>query len=234
LSAKCAIEDTNNKVNNGTFYRMSVSALDHAVENGKVAASEAAHRSMAEGEQARCDVAGDTMTPGEKLESVVNQVKHPVQTDVDPTKRDVRNKSKNDAFLGTIDWNSPRINIENTNGRGLRAPLIGAWKLVSYEERPVDGSPSRHPFGEQPTGIIMYTPDGYMSAQLSRPDRKPFVSGDWVKVTDEELKRQASTYIAYTGEFHVDEEASSLTHSVFVSLFPNWIGKAQPRVGPPH
>jgi hypothetical protein len=29
-------------------------------------------------------------------------------------------------------------------------------------------------------GIIMYTPDGYMSAQLSKPDRKPFASGDVV------------------------------------------------------
>jgi hypothetical protein len=25
--------------------------------------------------------------------------------------------------------------------RGLREQLIGAWKLISYEERPVDGSP---------------------------------------------------------------------------------------------
>jgi Lipocalin-like domain len=51
--------------------------------------------------------------------------------------------------------------------QGLREQLIGAWKLVSYEERPVDGSPSFYPMSEQPMGIIMYTPDGYMSAQLS-------------------------------------------------------------------
>ena len=68
-----------------------------------------------------------------------------------------------------------------------------------------------------------------MSAQLSKPDRKPFASGDWFKGTDEDYKNEASTYIAYTGKFHVDEEARTLTHSMFISLFPNWIGQTQPR-----
>ena len=114
--------------------------------------------------------------------------------------------------------------------QSLREQLIGAWKLVSYEEKPVDGSPSFYPMSEQPMGIIMYTPDGYMSAQLSKPDRKPFASGDWFKGSDDDYKQEASTYIAYTGEFHVAEEARTLTHSMFISLFPNWIGQTQPRV----
>lgn len=114
--------------------------------------------------------------------------------------------------------------------QGLREQLIGAWKLVSYEERPVDGSPSFYPMTEQPQGIIMYTPDGYMSAQLSSPDRKPFASGDWFKGTDEDYRNEASSYIAYTGEFHVDEETKTLHHSMFISLFPNWIGQTQQRL----
>jgi hypothetical protein len=113
--------------------------------------------------------------------------------------------------------------------KGLREQLIGAWELVSYEERPVDGSPSFYPMTEQPMGIIMYTPDGYMSAQLSKPNRKPFASGDWFKGTADDYAQEATTYIAYTGEFHVDEEAQKLTHSMFISLFPNWIGQTQPR-----
>jgi hypothetical protein len=112
----------------------------------------------------------------------------------------------------------------------LRDQLIGAWKLVSYEERPVDGSATVYPMSERPMGIIMYTPDGYMSAQLSKPGRKPFASGDWFKGTDDDYKQEASTYIAYTGPFHVDEEKRTLTHSMFISLFPNWIGQTQPRV----
>ncbi len=114
--------------------------------------------------------------------------------------------------------------------KGLREQLIGAWKLISYEERPVDGSPSLYPMTEEPMGIIMYTPDGYMSAQLSKPNRKPFASGDWFKGTGHEYEQEATTYIAYSGEFYVDEEAKTLKHSMFVSLFPNWIGQTQPRV----
>jgi hypothetical protein len=79
-------------------------------------------------------------------------------------------------------------------------------------------------------GIIMYTPDGFMSAQLCPPNRRPFVSGDWFKGTPEEYEAEASSYIAYTGPFHVDEEKKTLTHSMFISLFPNWIGQTQPRV----
>jgi len=112
----------------------------------------------------------------------------------------------------------------------LRDQLIGAWKLVSYVEKPVNGLGPNHPIGENPMGIIMYTPDGYMSAQLMRPNRSPFASGDWFKATPEEYGREASTYFAYSGPFHVDEEKKILTHSVFVSLFPNWIGQTQQRV----
>ena len=60
--------------------------------------------------------------------------------------------------------------------------------------------------GERPKGIIMYTPDGYMSAQLMHPDRRPFASGDWFEGTNDEYREEASTYIAYSGPFHVDEE----------------------------
>jgi hypothetical protein len=46
-------------------------------------------------------------------------------------------------------------------------------------------------------GIIMYTPDGYMSAQLMRTNPGHFASGDWFKATPEEYERVASTYFAY-------------------------------------
>ena len=112
----------------------------------------------------------------------------------------------------------------------LREQLIGAWKLVSYVERPVDGSEPFYPMGKEPQGIIMYTPDGYMSAQLMHPGRPAFASGDWFRGTDKEIKEEALGYIAYSGPFHTDEEKRTLTHSMFVSLFPNWLGQTQARV----
>lgn len=113
--------------------------------------------------------------------------------------------------------------------RSLSEQLIGSWKLVSYVEETVEGSEISYPLGEHPQGIIMYTPDGYTSAQLSRSDRAEFESGDWFDGTPEEYQEEASSYIAYSGPFHVDEENETLTHSMDVSLFPNWTGRTQPR-----
>jgi hypothetical protein len=49
---------------------------------------------------------------------------------------------------------------------GLREQLIGAWKLISYVESPVDGSAKRFPMGEKAQGIIhnVYTRRLHVSA----------------------------------------------------------------------
>ena len=78
----------------------------------------------------------------------------------------------------------------------------------------------------------MYTPDGYMSAQLAKPDRSLFASGDWFAGTSEDYQQEVTSYIAYSGPYHVDEVNQTLTHSMFVSLLPNWTGQTQPCVVP--
>jgi hypothetical protein len=112
----------------------------------------------------------------------------------------------------------------------LRDRLVGAWKLVDVVEEPIDGSAARRPMGERPVGLILYTPDGYMSAQIMHRDRAAVASSDWSDLTPEEYQQEAMTYFAYSGPFHVDEEKGTLTHSMFVSLFPGWVGQTQPRV----
>jgi hypothetical protein len=52
--------------------------------------------------------------------------------------------------------------------KGLREQLIGAWKLISYVESPVDGSAKRFPMGDKAQGIIMYTPDGWRTRTVRR------------------------------------------------------------------
>jgi Lipocalin-like domain len=82
---------------------------------------------------------------------------------------------------------------------------------------------------EEPMGIIMYTADGYMSAQLSKPNRKPFASAtaSKVRLTSTSRKPPPTSPIPASSR---DEEAKTLQHSMFVSLFPYWIGQTQPRV----
>lgn len=111
----------------------------------------------------------------------------------------------------------------------MREKLVGTWALVTYTEFPVDGSAPVQPFGDKPEGFIIYTADGYMSAQLSMPRRALFSSGDWFEGTDAEYRDQGMTYISYSGPFHIDEHSGELTHTIAVSLFPNWVGQVQPR-----
>ena len=64
------------------------------------------------------------------------------------------------------------------NFPSLRAALVGAWRLVSCVETDVATGEVFLPIGEHPHGFILYTPDGYMSAQLSAAERADFASGD--------------------------------------------------------
>jgi hypothetical protein len=64
--------------------------LENTINAVKDSFSEAGHKSAAEGERARRDIAGDTMTPGEKVTSVVNEATNNVQAGVDHAKVEAR------------------------------------------------------------------------------------------------------------------------------------------------
>ncbi len=68
-------------------------ALKRGVDDVKDTVHETGHRSAAEGEQAKRDVAGDTMTTGEKAGSLLHQGSETVKGDFDAAKRDVRNNT---------------------------------------------------------------------------------------------------------------------------------------------
>ena len=66
-------------------------AINKVVDNVKDTANEVTHKSAADAEQAKRDVAGDQMTPGEHLGSMANQAKEEIQGETAAAKRDVRN-----------------------------------------------------------------------------------------------------------------------------------------------
>lgn len=68
-------------------------AIGKGIDNIKDSASEAMHRSTAEAEKTRRDVAGDDMTASEKLGSMFNEGKNRAQAEVDEGKRDLRNNT---------------------------------------------------------------------------------------------------------------------------------------------
>jgi hypothetical protein len=65
----------------------------NGVKDVKDALTEASHRSNAEAEQVKRDVAGDQMTTTEKVGSVANQVKESAQADYDEAKRNIRDST---------------------------------------------------------------------------------------------------------------------------------------------
>lgn len=112
----------------------------------------------------------------------------------------------------------------------LREQLIGVWELVSQADSPVERAAHGFPLGDYPLGMLMYTADGYMSAQLMQRERAHFSQDDMYAGTLDEFAAQATSYLAYSGTFHVDEQNRTLTHTMALSLFPNWTGQAQARI----
>lgn len=112
---------------------------------------------------------------------------------------------------------------------GLRERLVGAWRLTDVIEVSPDGSLVRRPHGERPIGLLLYTPDGHMSAQIMRRDRGAIASADWSDLLPEEYEEEARGYFAYSGSYEVDEQAAMVAHVVTVALFPAWVGSRQPR-----
>lgn len=112
----------------------------------------------------------------------------------------------------------------------LSKKILGAWELVAYVECPVDGSEYQFPLTREPSGLILYTTDGYMSAQMMRPGRPPFAENDVFNGTPSECVSAVSGYMAYSGPFEVDDERSTVRHSLYVSLCPNWLNGTQVRI----
>jgi Lipocalin-like domain len=106
-------------------------------------------------------------------------------------------------------------------------PLVGTWRLLSWENRTLDGKVS-HPLGEDASGYLAYTDDGYVLVAIMGAGRRPFVAGDLLSGSTAEKAGAAETYVSYCGryEFHGD----TVLHHVELSLFPNWVGVTQERL----
>lgn len=107
-------------------------------------------------------------------------------------------------------------------------PLVGTWRLVSWENRSVGDGEVSHPLGKDAVGYIMYGRDGYMSVAIMRPDRARFAAGDLLGGTAEERARAAETYVSYCGRYEL--RGDTVVHRVELSLFPDWVGIEQERL----
>jgi hypothetical protein len=107
-----------------------------------------------------------------------------------------------------------------------RAQFVGAWKLVSTEEKLKDGSSRPYQdLGPHGTGYLIYTADGHMCAELTGADRPKWK----VPATPAQKIAAMDTFSAYCGRFEVDEPNHVMWHYPELALDPNFVGTRQPR-----
>lgn len=106
----------------------------------------------------------------------------------------------------------------------VTANLVGAWSLESYVDT-IDGAETMHPLGLDPKGLLIYTPDGFMSALLMRTDSSLLNLGNANERIGSDGPEKAGYFIGYSGTYHFDEHAATVFHMASVSFAPGLIGR---------
>ena len=105
--------------------------------------------------------------------------------------------------------------------QAITSPTVhGAWQLLSYNVEQQSNGNTFAPMGDQPTGYVIFTPEGRLSFMLSAEGRKPGSNA-------EERSALLSSMIAYMGTYKL-EQNRWITH-VDVAWNPEWVGTEQTR-----
>lgn len=110
----------------------------------------------------------------------------------------------------------------------LQEKLLGTWKLASFTGTDEDNV-TVHIMGEDATGFICYSQDGWVSVQILRADRPRYDVPDTELGSDDQTLAAARGMFAYAGRFTVDDDHQIVYHNLEFSLIPNWIGSRQKR-----
>ena len=108
----------------------------------------------------------------------------------------------------------------------LANPLVGCWRLVSWENRDAAGQ-VEYPLGPDARGSLLYTAEGRFAVLLARADREPFIEHDLLAGSVAEKARAVEGFVAYAGRYTFGGD--HVMHHVELSLFPNWTGTDQRR-----
>lgn len=104
--------------------------------------------------------------------------------------------------------------------------IAGAYTLARWTARSANGT-VEYPFGERPTGNLVYTPGGRVAVMLAAGDRPNLSTDDIVGEGVDERAAAFSSFMAYCGEYAI--EGDVVVHRITMSMFPNWVGVEQIR-----
>jgi Lipocalin-like domain len=97
--------------------------------------------------------------------------------------------------------------------------LAGSWKLSSWTIQIIGGE-ATEPFGPNPKGRAVFTPDGFSAFMIAKPDRKPATN-------DTDSAALLKSLMVYTGKFTIDGD--KLTTDVDLSWNEILTGTSQVR-----
>lgn len=115
--------------------------------------------------------------------------------------------------------------------RPLRERLQGTWRLESYHALPTATSTVQritYPMTKNVTGLIMYTPDGYMSAQMLIPGQRDFDGS-----SESQWAEAGKRFFAYSGPYYIGRDDSRddeiLRHKFEICILPSRAGEVEVR-----
>ena len=104
---------------------------------------------------------------------------------------------------------------------------MGSWRLISMVRS--DSNGRWQPFwDDRPTGLLTYTRDGHVSAQLY-DSRRPRLGMRWETATAEAARTAYVGLITYFGTYTVDRKSRTITHRPDGAMSPDWIGSPMVR-----
>jgi hypothetical protein len=101
-----------------------------------------------------------------------------------------------------------------------KVPILGIWRLVSFEREYQATGEREYPMGKTPTGYILFLPEGRMAVVITGEGRK-------APTTDQDRAGLFNSLVAYTGVYRVDGD--KWITAVDVSANPAWVGTEQVR-----
>lgn len=98
-------------------------------------------------------------------------------------------------------------------------PLVGSWKMVSFQQKKVSDGSVINPQGQSPQGRVIYAPNGRFTSFSTSSDRK--VAGP--DMTDAERLELFKTMFAFSGTYRL--EGNKVLTKTDVAWRADWVGR---------
>lgn len=117
---------------------------------------------------------------------------------------------------------------QSNNDAQSSVQWTGTWKLLDVVNTNPDGSTVR-PYGNDPSGILVFDAQGNYSIQILKAQRPKVVSGDKNKCTPEEYAALVQGSNSHFGKYIFDTKSQTVVFKIEGASFPNWEGTEQKR-----